>query len=160
MSRVVDLASALVRLWNVAQRDTGQSRVCLRVLLGLYNGQRFPFDLTDLRLLDSDLRRAAFDVMGADASGAMYGEVHDVLNRLSGLHDFGHRLEALAYDWRMPGRCTRPNLPQLSPARLTLRMPGDSPTAQLLAQPDGPVAMPVRPDAAAAATGAGPCSGA
>lgn len=158
MSRVVDLASAAARLWNVAQRDTGQSRVCVRLLLGLYNGRRFAFDLTDLRLLDADLRRAAFDLMGADASGQMVCEVHELLNRLTGRTDFGARLEALAYDWRMPGRCTRANLPQPTPPRLTLRVPGDSQPAQLLSRPGVHLAVPMR--AEPAGCGEGACSGA
>lgn len=43
---------ALHRLTPIALRDTGQSRVVGRFLLGLYNGEDFPFDLTDLRGLD------------------------------------------------------------------------------------------------------------
>jgi hypothetical protein len=46
---------ALKRLWPVARGDTGQSRVIARFLLGCYNGRRFPFDLTDFRLLDFTL---------------------------------------------------------------------------------------------------------
>lgn len=46
---------ALARLVPVALRDTGQSRLVGRFLLGLYNGQDFPFNLTDLRNLDAGL---------------------------------------------------------------------------------------------------------
>ncbi len=46
---------ALHRLVPVAQRDTGQSGVIGRFLLGLYNGQAYPFDLTELRRLDAGL---------------------------------------------------------------------------------------------------------
>ncbi|MFP5325500.1 MAG: hypothetical protein ACLGH2_12715, partial [Gammaproteobacteria bacterium] len=35
---------ALMRLFEVAQRDTGQSRRVAAFLLGCYNGTRFPFD--------------------------------------------------------------------------------------------------------------------
>ena len=45
-------AEALARLLPVALRETGQSRVVARFLLNLYNGNRFPFDMTDFRLLD------------------------------------------------------------------------------------------------------------
>jgi hypothetical protein len=46
---------ALNRLLPVAQRCTGQSRIVGRFLLSLYNGNAFPFSLTDLRGLDSAL---------------------------------------------------------------------------------------------------------
>ncbi|KIH84239.1 DUF7673 family protein [Pseudomonas batumici] len=46
---------ALVRLVPVALRDTGQSGVVARFLLGLYNGPAHPFDLTELRRLDVGL---------------------------------------------------------------------------------------------------------
>lgn len=46
---------ALHRLLPVAQRDTGQSRIVGRFLLSLYNGNAFPFPLTDLRGLDTAL---------------------------------------------------------------------------------------------------------
>lgn len=46
---------SLRRLVNVAQRDTGQSSVCARFLLGLYDGSTYPFDLTELRRLDDAL---------------------------------------------------------------------------------------------------------
>lgn len=101
---------ALIRIWNVAQGDTGQSWVCARLLLGLYNGPRFPFDLTNLRRLDSSLLRAAFDVLATAASGS-WPEVHEVLNRAFARRDFGHRLEHMAHSWRMKGACTRANLP-------------------------------------------------
>ena len=47
--------AALQRLFTVANRDSGQCRYIARFLLGLYNGMRFPFDLTDLRAIDDDL---------------------------------------------------------------------------------------------------------
>lgn len=46
---------ALHRLLPVAQRCTGQSRIVGRFLLSLYNGDAFPFPLTDLRGLDTAL---------------------------------------------------------------------------------------------------------
>ncbi|WP_342454975.1 DUF7673 family protein [Pseudomonas sp. S11A4] len=45
--------AALHRLLPVAQRCSGQSRIVRRFLLSLYNGQVFPFALTDLRGLDT-----------------------------------------------------------------------------------------------------------
>lgn len=46
---------ALRRLLDVAQNDTGQSRICGRFLLGMYNGSAYPFNLIDLRCLDDAL---------------------------------------------------------------------------------------------------------
>jgi hypothetical protein len=45
--------AALHRLVPVAQRATGQSRIVSDFLLSLYNGNAFPFPLTDLRSLDT-----------------------------------------------------------------------------------------------------------
>lgn len=57
---------SLQRLLYVAQRGTGQSSVVARFLLGLYNGNRFPFDLTDFRSLDSELFLDCLVVLGMD----------------------------------------------------------------------------------------------
>jgi len=111
---------ALIALWNVAQNDTGQSGVCARLLLGLYNGRRFPFDLTELRRLDSALLRAAFDVLAMDAN-LNWPEVHEVLNRAFGRRDFGHRLEHMAHSWRLKGACTRANLPTEGAGQMLLK---------------------------------------
>ena len=59
---------ALKRLLAVARRDTGQSQVCGRFLLSLYNGRAFPFDLTDLRRLDDTLHDDCLAVLRLDAS--------------------------------------------------------------------------------------------
>lgn len=123
MASGLDTILSLSRLWNVAQRDTGQSGVCVRLLLALYNGPRFPFCLTDLRRLDSDLLRAAFDVLAADARHALAGEVHEVLNQAYGRTDFGHRLEHLAHEWGCKGACTRANLPSAGRAPIVLKEP-------------------------------------
>jgi hypothetical protein len=96
---------ALKRLWIMAQRDHGGARVVLRVLLGCYNGGRFPFDLTDLRLLDSDVLRDVITVLGRDSRP--WKEVHELLNDAFGRRDIGPRQEILACDWRMKGKCSR-----------------------------------------------------
>ncbi|KQW11947.1 MULTISPECIES: DUF7673 family protein [Pseudomonas] len=46
---------ALHRLMPAAQGYSGQSGVIGRFLLGLYNGQDYPFDMTELRRLDAAL---------------------------------------------------------------------------------------------------------
>jgi len=47
--------AALQRLLEVAHRGTGQSCIAARFLLSLYNGERFPFDLTDFRCFDLEI---------------------------------------------------------------------------------------------------------
>lgn len=117
---------ALIQLWNLTQLHSGTSgaRAAAGVLLGLYNGSRFPYDLTDLRVLDSTNLRAALEVIAADA-GRCQMEVHDWLNRLSGRTDFGPRFEQLAHEYGCfkRGRCKREYLADLQPKRLTLREP-------------------------------------
>jgi ParB family transcriptional regulator, chromosome partitioning protein len=65
---------ALMRLFEVAQRDTGQSRRVAAFLLGCYNGTRFPFDLTDFRGLDYELFDDCLTVLRMDSQPLQ--EVH------------------------------------------------------------------------------------
>lgn len=115
---------ALIELWNLTQEHSGTSgaRAAAGVLLGLYNGSRFPYDLTDLRVLDSNHLRAALEVIAADA-GRCQMEVHDWLNRMTGRTDFGPRFEQLAHEYGCfkRGRCKRDNLSDVQPKRLMLR---------------------------------------
>jgi hypothetical protein len=53
---------------------TGQSRRLVRFLAGVYNGQDYPFDLTELRGLDTRLANACLDYLNYDRLGKM--EVH------------------------------------------------------------------------------------
>lgn len=57
---------ALHRLIEVARRDTGQSQVCGRFLLAIYNSRAFPFNLTDLRRLDRSLWEDCISVLRLD----------------------------------------------------------------------------------------------
>lgn len=84
--------AALKRLMPVAQGDTGQCGVVARFLLGLYNGPRFPFDLTDLRRLDRDLMEDCLLVLRMDSSPEK--EVHKYFE------DGGKLFERLAQDWK------------------------------------------------------------
>lgn len=84
--------AALKRLMPVAQGDTGQCGVVARFLLGLYNGPRFPFDLTDLRRLDRDLMEDCLLVLRMDSSPEK--EVHKYFE------DGGQLFEQLAQDWK------------------------------------------------------------
>lgn len=83
---------ALQRLYAVACRDTGQARKVACFLLGLYNGDRFPFDLTDLRGLDDDLFSDCMLVLRMDARVCRQ-EVHNYFDA------GGRKFERLATDW-------------------------------------------------------------
>jgi len=71
-----DGAIALPRLIRVAGGDTGQSGRVRRFLLGLYNGDAFKFDLTELRSLDRNLQEDCMAVLAMDIDGPRV-EVHE-----------------------------------------------------------------------------------
>lgn len=97
---------ALADLWFLAQRDHGSAIAAAKLLLGLYNGTRFPFDLTDLRLMDEAYLRRCLLVLEMDARPAM--EVHELLGKLLGYpRNLGAEFEHLAYDLRLKGRCKK-----------------------------------------------------
>lgn len=87
-------AAALQRLFTVANRESGQCRYIAHFLLGLYNGQRFPFDLTDLRAIDNDLFEDCVAVLRMDARITRQ-EVHLYFE------NGGKRFEQLAQDWNI-----------------------------------------------------------
>ncbi|WFP51228.1 hypothetical protein PL263_04185 [Methylomonas sp. EFPC3] len=70
---------ALTRLVAIADRDTGQAGTVRAFLLGLYNGYRFPFNLTKLRGLDKDLFDDCQAVLALDAR-ATAQEIHCYLD--------------------------------------------------------------------------------
>ena len=123
---------ALMKLWNMTQEHIGTSgaRAAAGVLLGLYNGQRFPLDLTELRVLDDCYLEAAMAVIGADASHCQM-EVHQWLNRISGRTDFGQRFEHMAHEYTCfkRGRCKRDYLVKLEPQRVIFKL-RDEPMAE------------------------------
>ncbi|MHB2139894.1 DUF7673 family protein [Pseudomonas monsensis] len=83
--------AALHRLVPVAQRCSGQSRVIGRFLLSLYNGQVFPFALTDLRSLDTALFKDCIALLHMDQRPEM--EVHEYIEN-------GHAIwSQLKKDW-------------------------------------------------------------
>lgn len=53
---------------------TGQAGRLVRFLAGVYNGSDFPFDLTELRALDTELANACLDYLNYDRLGKR--EVH------------------------------------------------------------------------------------
>lgn len=82
---------ALKRLWKIANGHSGQCQVVAKFLLGLYNGTRFLFDLTDFRSLDEPIFRDCLLVLTFDYR--CVAEVHDLLGVP------GHEFERLAEAW-------------------------------------------------------------
>jgi hypothetical protein len=70
-----DGAIALARLIRIGKGDSGQTRHVRRFLIGLYNGQTFPFDLTDLRCVDRAIQEDALAVLAMDIDGPSV-EIH------------------------------------------------------------------------------------
>jgi hypothetical protein len=61
-----------------SHRTTGGARRLVKFLAGLYNGQDYPFDLTELRGLDTNLASACLDYLNYDRLGIK--EVHKHLS--------------------------------------------------------------------------------
>lgn len=87
---------ALRRLWGIAQGNSGQCRYVAAFLLGLYNGNRFPFDLTNFRALDEEIVADCLAALAMDSRPA--AEVHVLLGVP------GKAFEKLASDWRIADR--------------------------------------------------------
>jgi hypothetical protein len=104
--------TAIRRVYEAVKVYVGTSggNTCAKLLLGLYNGTRFPFDLTDLRLLDSNLYQAAMTVLHMDARHT-YCEVHELLNAIyeDGCST-GAEFEQWAYHLKWGKRCKRDQL--------------------------------------------------
>lgn len=65
---------ALKRLFEIAHGNSHQPTIVARFLLSLYNGERFPFSLPDLRRLDADIFADCLSVLLMDYRPRM--EVH------------------------------------------------------------------------------------
>jgi len=115
---------ALVRLWPIAQRDHGGAGVVCRFLLGLYNGTRFPFNLTELRRLDTDTLGDVMLVLQMDATFCTR-EVHELLNQALGRRDIGPQLELLAYNRRLKGAIKKTDLDYVRERIAYLNLPTD-----------------------------------
>lgn len=103
---------AITLLYTTVQQmpDTSGGSCCAKLLLGLYNGRRFPFDLTDLRLLDSPRYAAARLVIDMDARRT-YTEVHEVLNAIyADGRNVGAEFETWAYRMRWGKRAKKEHL--------------------------------------------------
>lgn len=84
---------ALKRLLPIAQGNSGQCRRVAAFLLGLYNGTRFPLDLTELRGLDQEIFNDCLAVLRMDHIAVQ--EVHTYF------HNGGEIWESLADDWKI-----------------------------------------------------------
>lgn len=84
---------ALKRLWTLATGDCGQSRVVAQFLLGLYDGRRFPFDLTCLRTLEPDVYLDCLRVLQSEY------QPESTLPLRLGVPD--EYFEQLALNWRL-----------------------------------------------------------
>lgn len=74
---------AAVRLYQLAsQHDNGQARYVGLFLLSLYNGVRFPFDMTNFRCLDTKIFKDCLAVMISDYN--LEQEIHEMLARVLG----------------------------------------------------------------------------
>lgn len=107
---------AALHLYNLVKRfpDTGGGTRAAKFLLGLYNGRRFPFDLTDLRCFDDDHFEAATTVLTMDARNT-WCEIHVLLDAILGAGaNTGAEFEHWAYDLKLKGRCSKENLPRLA----------------------------------------------
>lgn len=84
---------ALYRLLPIAQGFSGQCRYVAGFLLGLYNGQRFRFDLTDFRGVDHEIFNDCLAVLKMDMQPIQ--EVHQYFEN-------GNELfEDLAERWKI-----------------------------------------------------------
>ena len=101
--QIGDPIEALAHFFILATtQDLSAGRVAAKMLLGLYNGHRFQFDLTELRRLDADNLKRALALLEFDARQRM--KVHEWLNFLYDRTDFGPRFELLAHRWNLKGK--------------------------------------------------------
>lgn len=105
--------AALDTLYQLAKQDHGGSNVAVKFLLGLYNGTRFPFDLTELRRFDQGNMQCALRVLAMDWRPQL--EVHAQLAILKNVPRvrMSFEFESWAYEWRLKGRCKKDALDDL-----------------------------------------------
>ena len=99
--------AALEGLYTTSKRlwDTGGGGACVRVLLGCYNGTRFPFDLTELRRLDGGNLNNVLTVLRMDAR--CRAEVHVILLYLLSDRMVQAQFERWAFDLGLKGRAKK-----------------------------------------------------
>ena len=114
MQTAVTPRNALAYFFYLAEGHChSAAKVAARLLLNCYNGHRFNFDVTDLRLLDEMHLDMALQIMRMDAHCTR--EVHDHLNDMYGRTDFGSRFEHLAWKFALKGKCKKDWLSAVEP---------------------------------------------
>lgn len=105
---------ASVRHLYEQARDLGTAggAVSAQVLLGLYNGERFPFDLTELRRLDRVVLQAALTTIAMDARWCR-AEVHVVLMAIVRDPLMQWQFERWAYSLGLKGSATQKQIAAL-----------------------------------------------
>lgn len=92
------LVASLQRLIDLAQNsDTGGGNVAAQLLLGLYNGPQYPFDLTELCRLDSELYQDALNVIALRVRHSV--EPHEFFQ------NGGELFSNLAEKWQIEAMC-------------------------------------------------------
>jgi hypothetical protein len=97
---------SLAHLLHVAEGQSGQARVAAQFLAGLYNGDDFPFSLTDLRRLDDELFEHCLQVLRMDSRHATEAHCY--------FPDGDVRWRAMIKRWGLadaPAHTPLPNLP-------------------------------------------------
>lgn len=111
----IEQREAVLRLYRLVKAHLGTSggNAAAKFLLGLYNGDRFPFDLTEMRVLDEANFHAAMTVLRMDARRT-WCEVHVLLDAILGPGSkTGAEFEHWAYHMKLPKRCKKEQLPDL-----------------------------------------------
>jgi hypothetical protein len=81
----VELEEIMERAWPALQKivkaiedhpGSGQTRRLIRFLASIYNGYEFHFDLTDLRVLDTELANACVDYLNYDRLAKAEVHIH------------------------------------------------------------------------------------
>jgi hypothetical protein len=110
-----DSLNAALTLYKLVKAcpDKGGGIRAAKFLLGLYNGHRFPFDLSDLRGFDTNNFEAAMTLLRSEYTN-FYCEIHVLLDAILGAGaNCGSEFENWAYNLRLPKRCTKQQLPAL-----------------------------------------------
>lgn len=114
MNDVITPERALAYFFHLANDHChSAARVAARLLLNCYNGNRFSFDVTDLRRLDQKHLDMALLIMRMDAHCTR--EVHDRLNDMYGRTDMGPRFEHLAWKFGIKGKTKKDWLTPVEP---------------------------------------------
>ena len=96
----------------VTMPDTGGGSTCLSLLLGMYNGERFKFNLTDLRRLDFCLHAAALAALTDEVGSAHYVDQRIAYETGWPADAIQAKLEWLAFEQGIPGRLKKDQLPE------------------------------------------------